>query len=97
MRVEIVSPEDVLFSGEATEVLTRTVEGEVAFLANHAPFLGLLVANETRIWTDSGQVVTVEVPGGFVEVSGDKVSILCESAVMDGSGDTSDGAADRDS
>lgn len=87
MQVEVVSPEDVLFSGEATQVVTRTLDGEVAFLADHAPFLGLLVENETRIWTEGGQVVSVRVPGGFVEVSGNKVSILCEAPVMGGGDD----------
>jgi F-type H+-transporting ATPase subunit epsilon len=80
VRVEVVSPEDVLFSGDATQVITRTSEGEVAFLANHAPFLGLLVDNQTRIFTEGGDIVSVDVHGGFVEVSNDKVSILCDAA-----------------
>jgi F-type H+-transporting ATPase subunit epsilon len=43
MQVEIVSPETVLFSGEATQVITRTLGGgEIAFLPGHAPFLGAL-------------------------------------------------------
>lgn len=82
MRVEVVSPEDVLFSGDATQVITRTSEGEVAFLSNHAPFLGLLVDNQTRIFTEGGDIVSVDVHGGFVEVSNDKVSILCDVAEM---------------
>lgn len=82
MRVEVVSPEDVLFSGDATQVITRTSEGEVAFLANHAPFLGLLVDNQTRIFTEGGDIVSVDVHGGFLEVSNDKVSILCDAAEM---------------
>ncbi|MBA3983014.1 MAG: F0F1 ATP synthase subunit epsilon [Acidimicrobiia bacterium] len=80
MRVEVVSPEDVLFSGDATQVITRTSEGEVAFLSNHAPFLGLLVDNQTRIFTEGGDIVSVDVHGGFVEVSNDKVAILCDAA-----------------
>ncbi len=80
MRVEVVSPEDVLFSGDATQVITRTSEGEVAFLANHAPFLGLLVDNQTRIFTEGGDIVSVDVHGGFVEVNNDKVAILCDAA-----------------
>jgi F-type H+-transporting ATPase subunit epsilon len=80
VRVEVVSPEDVLFSGDATQVITRTSEGEVAFLSNHAPFLGLLVDNQTRIFTEGGDIVSVDVHGGFVEVSNDKVSILCDAA-----------------
>ena len=46
VRVSLVSPEEVLFEGEATQVVTRTTEGDVAFLAEHAPFLGTLVAAE---------------------------------------------------
>jgi F-type H+-transporting ATPase subunit epsilon len=80
VRVEVVSPEDVLFSGDATQVITRTSEGEVAFLSNHAPFLGLLVDNQTRIFTEGGDIVSVDVHGGFVEVSNDKVAILCDAA-----------------
>ena len=50
MRVEVVSPERVLFSGEATQVITRTLGGgEVAFLAGHAPFLAALIPNHTRV------------------------------------------------
>ena len=48
MNVSVVSPEEVLFEGESTQVVTRTTEGDVAFLADHAPFLGTLVAAETR-------------------------------------------------
>ncbi|MDQ3176357.1 MAG: F0F1 ATP synthase subunit epsilon [Actinomycetota bacterium] len=82
MQVEVVGPEEVLFSGEATQVLTRTTEGEVAFLENHAPFLGLLAANETRIWIQGGEVRSFDIAGGFVEVSGNKVSILVETAAV---------------
>ena len=49
MNVAVVSPERVLFEGEATQVITRTTEGDVAFLANHAAFLGTLVEGETRV------------------------------------------------
>ena len=44
LRVEVVSPERVLFSGEARQVITRTVGGgEIAFLPGHSAFLGALV------------------------------------------------------
>lgn len=76
MRVEIVSPDRVLFSGEATQVVTKTTEGEIAFLANHAPFLGSLVENQTRIYLTDGSVKEFDLAGGFVEVSNSQVSIL---------------------
>ena len=57
MIVEVVSPERVLFSGEATMVITRTLGGgEIAFLAGHAPFLGALIENHTRVFLADGTV-----------------------------------------
>jgi F-type H+-transporting ATPase subunit epsilon len=76
MRVSLVSPEEVLFEGEATQVVTRTTEGDVAFLANHAPFLGTIVAAETRVYLSDGTIQRFDLPGGFVEVSGNSVTIL---------------------
>jgi F-type H+-transporting ATPase subunit epsilon len=66
----------VLFEGDATQVITRTSEGDVAFLSGHAPFLGSLVEGETRVYLADGSVQSFEISGGFVEVSNDTVSIL---------------------
>ena len=77
MTVEVVSPERVLFSGEGTMVITRTLGGgEIAFQAGHAPFLAALVENHTRVFQTDGSVLDLAVHGGFVEVSTNKVSIL---------------------
>jgi F-type H+-transporting ATPase subunit epsilon len=83
MRVEVVSPEEVLFSGEATQVVTRTLGGgEIAFLPGHAPFLGALTNNITRIWLTDGTIKEVEISGGFVQVNGTTVSILSDGAIV---------------
>jgi F-type H+-transporting ATPase subunit epsilon len=83
MTVQLVSPEKVLFSGEATQVITRTLGGgEIAFLPGHAPFLAALVENHTRITLADGSVLDVAVHGGFVQVSGDTVSILSDVAEL---------------
>ncbi|MCB1002306.1 MAG: ATP synthase F1 subunit epsilon [Ilumatobacteraceae bacterium] len=83
MQVEVVSPERMLFSGEATQVITRTLGGgEIAFLPGHAPFLGALVENHTRITLADGAVLDLAVHGGFVQVSGTTVSILSDQAEL---------------
>lgn len=83
LRVELVSPEKVLFSGEATMVVTRTLGGgDIAFMAGHAPFLAALTENHTRIYLVDGSVQDVAVHGGFVQVTGDKVSILSDVAEL---------------
>jgi len=77
MMVELVSPERVLFSGDASMVIVRTVGGgDVAFLPGHAPFLGALQDWPASIHLADGSVKRVAVHGGFVEVSNDTVSIL---------------------
>jgi len=83
MQVEVVSPERVLYSGEATMVITRTLGGgEIAFLPDHAPFLAALTENHTRINTEGGNTVHVAVHGGFVEVSHNTVSLLSDVAEL---------------
>ena len=85
MLVEVVSPEKVLYSGEADMVITRTLGGgEVAFQAGHAPFLAALVENHTRVFQTDGTVQDIAVHRGFVEVSGTptKVSILSDVAEL---------------
>ncbi|MEO5724895.1 MAG: ATP synthase F1 subunit epsilon, partial [Ilumatobacteraceae bacterium] len=75
--------EKSLFSGEATQVITRILgSGEIAFLPGHAPFLGALIENHTRITLEDGSVLDVAVHGGFVQVSGNTVSILSDVAEL---------------
>ncbi len=82
MQVEVVSPERVLFSGEAKQVITRTLDGEIAFLPGHAPFLGALSECHTRITLADDSVLDVAVHGGFVQVSGNTVSLLSDIAEL---------------
>ncbi|MEA3185366.1 MAG: F-type H+-transporting ATPase subunit epsilon [Ilumatobacteraceae bacterium] len=90
MQVELVSPEKVVFSGEATQVITRTLGGgEIAFLPGHAPFLGALTESHTRITLADGSQLDAAVHGGFVQVSANKVSILSDIAELAGDIDRS--------
>jgi F-type H+-transporting ATPase subunit epsilon len=83
MTVEVVSPESVLYSGEGTMVITRTLGGgEIAFQPGHAAFLGALQECHTRVYLENGDVEDIAVHGGFVEVSSNKVSILSDAAEL---------------
>jgi F-type H+-transporting ATPase subunit epsilon len=69
LQVELVSPERILYSGEADMVIARTVGGgEIAFLTGHAPFVGALEIATITIRSTLGDEL-VAVHGGFVEVS----------------------------
>ena len=84
MRVEVVSPERVLFSGEGVQVVTRTIDGgEIAFQPGHAAFLGALTENHTRIHLADGSIQNLAVHLGFVEVGPDHVTILSDSAELE--------------
>jgi F-type H+-transporting ATPase subunit epsilon len=83
LRVDVVSPERILFSGDARQVITRTLQGgEIAFLPGHAAFLGALTENHTRIYLTDGTIQDIAVHLGFVEVGPDHVSILSDSAEL---------------
>ncbi|MCB0989599.1 MAG: F0F1 ATP synthase subunit epsilon [Acidimicrobiales bacterium] len=97
MNVELVSPEQVLWSGEATQVLTRTLDGDIAFLDGHAPFLGALAIGVVQIWsTDNPEPIRAAVHGGFIEVSNNTVSVLSDIAELAGDIDVERARAARD-
>lgn len=84
LKVDLVSPERILYSGEADMVVCRTVgEGEVAFMTGHAPFLGALDIGEVRMTlAGGGENLSAAVHRGFVEVREDLVSILSDAAEL---------------
>ncbi len=82
MRVELVSPEKILYSGDATIVICRPEGGDAAFLPGHAPYLGLLGVGPVLIRTDEGKEVKAAVHGGFIEVRNNKVTILSDVAEL---------------
>ena len=82
MQVELVSPERILFSGEADMVIARTAGGDIAFMTGHAPFLGELGIGEVRIQLTGGGEERAAVHGGFVQVNKDRVIILSDVAEL---------------
>jgi F-type H+-transporting ATPase subunit epsilon len=82
MRVEFVSPEDTLYSGEANQVIARTRGGgDIAFLTGHEPFIGSLLTCEVRVYESAGDIKRFAVRGGFVSVNGTEVTVLSDAAV----------------
>jgi F-type H+-transporting ATPase subunit epsilon len=83
MQVELVSPERILFSGEASMVTARTIGGgDIAFLSGHAPFIGALAVDQVVIRLVDGTDEVAAVHGGFVSVNDDRVKILSDLAEL---------------
>jgi F-type H+-transporting ATPase subunit epsilon len=82
---ELVTPSSTMYSGEAEMVVCKTVDGEIAFLADHAPFIGALDPCLVRVVGPSGDTggaeVRVAVRGGFVEVKDNSVIMLADEAL----------------
>lgn len=83
LQVEIVSPERVLWEGEAEMVIARTIDaGDIAFLTGHAPFLGALEIATVTVRPGTGDDMKAAVHGGFVSVVDDRVIILSDLAEL---------------
>ena len=79
LKVELVSPEKKVWSGEAVSLPARTPEGDLGILTDHAPLLGVLVDGKVVIKGTDGSVSEFNVNGGFLSVSNNRVSILAEA------------------
>jgi F-type H+-transporting ATPase subunit epsilon len=79
-KIELVSPERVLLSGEATEVIVPGLEGDFTVLAGHAPVISALRPGLLDIKQASGQR-RIYVRGGFAEVDPTQVTILAQNLV----------------
>ncbi len=83
MSVELVAVERRVWSGTATSLYARTTEGELGVLPGHAPLLGELVeGGVVTVRTTEGETLTAAVFGGFLSVTGEKVTVLAEAAEL---------------
>lgn len=79
LKVSLISPEAVLFEGDATSVVAPAFDGEVGILEGHAPMMTLLGKGELRLSGPAGdQRFTVEL--GFLQVVENNVRIVTEKA-----------------
>jgi F-type H+-transporting ATPase subunit epsilon len=83
MSVELVAVERQVWSGHARSVFAETTVGELGILPGHTPLLGELVEGGiVKVTTTDDETVTAAVFGGFLSVTGDKVSVLAEAAEL---------------
>lgn len=82
MRVEVVSNEEHIYSGEASFVVVPTVNGELGIYPRHEPIMSLVRPGALRVTqVGSAEEVLVAVSGGVLEVQPDTITILADVAV----------------
>lgn len=76
---EVVSPERIVYSGEAEMVVAHGVEGELGIMSHHIPMVTPLEIGELRVKGGDGQIY-IAVAGGYLEFRDNKLTILADAA-----------------
>lgn len=95
LRLEIVTPEKRVLDTEVDSVTVMTATGEAGILPNHAPLISSLKPG-ILTYTSKGASDKLAVSGGFVEVSGNTVSVLADSAATADEIDVAEAKADKE-
>lgn len=72
----VVTPERIVLEQTARSIVLPMYDGELGVLPGHSPMLGRLGYGEMRIQDEAGNLHRYYVDGGFVQVTGSKVSVL---------------------
>ena len=95
LKLEIVTPERKVFDGTVEMVTVPTTTGDVGILPNHAPLISA-VKPGILSFQNRGAAERLAVAGGFVEVSGDSVYVLVDTAESAAEIDADAGHAERE-
>jgi len=79
LRLEVITPERVVYTDDVDMVIAPATDGYVGILPHHAPLLTTLGPGEFRV-KKGGVEEVLAVFGGFMDVRGDRVTVLTEDA-----------------
>ena len=80
-QVDIVTPEAVIWSGEAELLTAWTTEGDIGILAHHEPTMAALATGAVTIHHE-GTVTAAGIHGGFLQIYKNTVTLLTDSAKL---------------
>ena len=81
MRVEVVSAEREIFSGEASMLIATAEAGDVGIYPQHTPMLTRLKAGDVRLQIEGGEEEVIYISGGILEVTPKVVTVLSDTAM----------------
>ena len=79
-NLEIITPKKLAYKDEVSMIITRTTEGDMGVLANHAPLVTELAIGEMVIKKNKEQEKYF-ISGGFLEISKEKTLVLADKAI----------------
>lgn len=82
LQVSLVSADAEVWTGEATLVVAKTVEGEIGIMAGHEPILAILAEGEVRITRADGSKVLANAQDGFLSMEGDQLTVVAGNAAL---------------
>ncbi|MDR7185529.1 MULTISPECIES: F0F1 ATP synthase subunit epsilon [Microbacterium] len=82
LKVSLVSADAEVWSGEASLVVAKTVEGEIGFMTGHEPVLAILAEGQVRITQTSGTKIIANAQDGFLSMEGDDLTIVAGNAAL---------------
>ena len=74
MKLEIISPSEIMFSGEIDSVTLPGVAGKFTVLKNHASLISVLKPGEVRYLT-GGLETKIDIKGGLADIDMNKISV----------------------
>ena len=80
MRLDFVSQDHMVFSGEVSEILAPGSEGQLGILPRHAPLMTVLTPGEVVVRRPGQEDLYFAVSGGWMEVRPDHITILARTA-----------------
>ena len=78
MKVQIISPSDTLFEGEASSVTVPSQLGPFTLLEHHAAIVAILEAGKVSLTDDKGEHHEFPIKGGFTENHDNHLTICVE-------------------
>ncbi|AZC13583.1 MULTISPECIES: F0F1 ATP synthase subunit epsilon [unclassified Microbacterium] len=82
LKVSLVSADAEVWSGEASLVVAKTVEGEIGFMAGHEPVLAILAEGQVRITRTDGSKIVANAQDGFLSMERDEVTVVAGNAAL---------------
>jgi F-type H+-transporting ATPase subunit epsilon len=82
LNVSVVAADHEVWSGEASMVVARTVEGQIGILPGHEPLLAILAQGEVRVTLNGGESITASADDGFLSVENNTVTIVARQAEL---------------